>query len=192
MDDWTSALESGKQVDVIYLDLQKAFDKVPHARLLSKLNSYGIIGKIFENFLSNRRQCVYLRGSQSGWIDISSGVPQGSVLGLFLFIVYINDLPEVVSSDLYMFADDTKLYRTTSSESDCDILQQDLNNVMDWGKRWLTNFNLHKCKSLSFGIQVNIQNIYSMLSDTEEDHYLDRVEEERDLGVLFLEVRQSH
>ena len=76
-----------------------------------------------------------LRGSQSGWIDISSGVPQGSVLGPFLFIVYINDLPEVVSSDLYMFADDRKLYRTISSESDCDILQQDLNNVMDWGKK---------------------------------------------------------
>ena len=86
-------------------------------------------------------------GSQSDWINISSGVPQGSVLGPFLFIVYINDLPEIVSSDLYMFADDTKLYRTITSELDCDILQQDLNNVMDWGRKWLTNFNLHKCKS---------------------------------------------
>ena len=85
-----------------------------------------------------------------------------------------------------MVADDTKLYRTISSESDCDILQQDLNNAMDWGKKWLTNFNLHKCRSLSFGIQVNIQNIYSMLSDTEEDHYLDRVEEERDLARCFI------
>ena len=126
-----------------------------------------------------------LRGSQSDWINISSGVPQGSVLGPFLFIVYINDLPEVVSSDLYMFADDTKLYRTITSELDCDILQQDLNNVMDWGRKWLTNFNLHKCKSLSFGIQVKIKNIYSMLSNTAEDHHLERVEEERDLGVLF-------
>ena len=94
LDEWTSALESGKQVDVIYLDLQKAFDKVPHARLLSKLKSYGITGKLLqwiENFLFNRRQCVRLRGSQSDWINISSGVPQGSVLGPFLFIVYIND-----------------------------------------------------------------------------------------------------
>ena len=60
-----------------------------------------------------------------------------------------------------MFADDTKLYRTITSELDCDILQQDLNNVMDWGRKWLTNFNLHKCKSLSFGIQVKIKNIYT-------------------------------
>ena len=79
LDDWSSALESGHQVDVIYLDLQKAFDKVPHARLLSKLESYGISGKLLQwikHFLSNRRQCVRLRGSQSDWIDISSGVPQ--------------------------------------------------------------------------------------------------------------------
>ena len=99
-------------MDVIYLDLQKAFDKVPHTRLLSKLKSYGITGKLLQ------------------WIEnISGGVTQGSVLGPFLFIVYINDLPEIVSSDLYMFADDTKLYRTITSELDCDILQQDLNNV---------------------------------------------------------------
>ena len=165
LDDWTSALELGHQVDVIYLDLQKAFDKVPHARLLSKLKSYGIGGKLLqwiENFLSNRRQCVHLRGSKSDWINIISGVPQGSVLGPFLFIVYVNDMPNVVSSDLYMFVDDTKLYRTITSESDCNILQQNLNNVIDWGNMWLTNFNLHKSKVLSFGIQVNVRNMYSM------------------------------
>ena len=119
LDDWTSALELGHQVDVIYLDLQKAFDKICNARLLSKLKSYGIGGKLLqwiENFLSNRRQCVHLRGSKSDWINIFSGVPQGSVLGPFLFIVYVNDMPNVVSSDLYMFADDTKLYRTITSE----------------------------------------------------------------------------
>ena len=83
-----------------------------------------------------------------------------------------------------MFADDTKLYRTIRSESDCDILQQDLNSVMDWGKRWLTNFNLHKCKVLSFGMQATIKRKYVMLSSG-EDHQLNRVEEEKDLGVLF-------
>ena len=83
-----------------------------------------------------------------------------------------------------MFADDTKLYSTITSEI-CDILQQDLNNVIDWGRKWLTNFNLHKCKSLSFGIQINFKNIYSMLSDSAEDHHLKRVEEERDLVFLF-------
>ena len=128
LDDWTSALELEHQVDVIYLDLQKAFDKVPHARLLSKLESYGIGGKLLqwiENFLSNRRQCVHLRGSKSDWINIFSGVPQRSILGPFLFIIYVNDMPNVVSSDLYTFADDTKLYRTITSESDCNILQKD-------------------------------------------------------------------
>ena len=127
---------------------------------------------------------MHLRGSKSDWINIFSGVPQGSVLGPFLFIVYVNDMPNVVSSDLYMFADDTKLYRTITSESDCNILQQDLNNVIDWGNMWLTNFNLHKCKVLSFGIQVSVRNIYSM-SCTSEEHLLDGIEEENDLGVLF-------
>ena len=187
LDDWISALESGYQVDVIYLDLQKAFDKVPHARLISKLKSYGIGGillKWIEDFLSDRRQCVHLRGSQSDWIDITSGVPQGSVLGPFLFVAYVNDLPDSVSSKLYMFADDTKLYRTITSELDCHILQQDLNNVMNWGRTWLTNFNLHKCKVLSFGIKVPIKSIYMMLC-SDQRHQLDRVEEEKDLGVLF-------
>ena len=128
LDDWSSASELGHQVDVIYLDLQKAFDKVPHARLLSILEPYGIGGKLLqwiENFLSNRRQCVHLHRSKSDWINIFSGVPQGSVLGPFLFIVHVNDMPNVkkVSSDLYMFADDTKLYHTITSESDCNILQ---------------------------------------------------------------------
>ena len=82
------------------------------------------------------------------------------------------------------FANDIKLYHTITSESDCNILQQNLNNIMDWGTMWLTSFNLHKCKVLSLGIQVNYKNICSMLS-TGEDHQLDGVEEEKDLGVLF-------
>ena len=95
-----------------------------------------------------------LRGSQSDLENISNGVPQGSILGPLLFIVPIKDFPDVVSSELYMFADDTKLYLTITSKSDCDILQQDVNNIMDWGRTSLTDFNLHKCKVLSFGIST--------------------------------------
>ena len=89
-----------------------------------------------------------LRGCLSDWIDITSGVPQGSVLGPVLFIAYVNDLPDSVLSSLFMFADDTKLYRAITSEFDCDILQHDLDNIADWGRTWLTNFNQHKCNLL--------------------------------------------
>ena len=88
---------------------------MPHRRLLSNLRSYGVAGKLFdwiENFLSNRKQRVCIRGSFSEWVNIASGVPQGSVLGPTLFIIFVNDMPDVVNSMLLMFADDTKLYRT--------------------------------------------------------------------------------
>ena len=118
MEDWTYAIECGKSVDVIYLDFSKAFDRVPHARLISKLLGYGIDGlllKWIDNFLRDRKQRVCVRGSYFGWCSVSSGVPQGSVLGPVLFIIYVNDLLEVVQSKVWMFADDTKIYCTISS-----------------------------------------------------------------------------
>jgi len=113
MEDWTNIIDSGALVDIIYLDFQKAFDHIPHNRLLSKVKSYGIEGNLLKwihNFLTNRKQQVNVRGSYSNWTNTTSGVPQGSVLGPILFLVFVNDLPEVVSSMLYMFSDDTKLY----------------------------------------------------------------------------------
>ena len=101
---------------------------MPHRRLLSKLRSYGVAGKLFEwieNFLSNRTQRVCIRGSFSEWVNITSGVPQGSVLGPILFIIFVNDMPDVVNSMLLMFADDTKLYRTITSVHDSNALQQE-------------------------------------------------------------------
>ena len=121
MEDWTHAIECGKSVDVIYLDYSKAFDRVPHARLISKLLGYGIDGvllKWIKDFLTNRKQHICVRGSYSSWCNVTSGVPQGSVLGPILFIIYVNDLPEVVQSKLWMFADDTKIYYTISSNED--------------------------------------------------------------------------
>ena len=98
-------------MDAIYLDFSKAFDSVPHRRLLLKLEAYGIKGSLLrwlESFLTGRRQRVAVNGNLSSWAPVDSGVPQGSVLGPLLFICYVNDMPEVVHSALRMFADDTK------------------------------------------------------------------------------------
>ena len=115
LDTLTRELEGGNPVDVIYLDFQKAFDSVPHLRLLNKLQSYGISGKLLawiKAFLTDRKQQVVLEGCYSEWTDVACGVPQGSVLGPLLFLVYVNDLPDVVQCDIKLFADDTKLYTT--------------------------------------------------------------------------------
>ena len=102
----------GEPVDVIFIDFAKAFDSVPHKRLLVKLQSYGIHGKLLEwirSFLNNRRKRVHVDGVYSEWAHVKSGVPQGSVLGPILFVLYINDMPKVVENTCKLFADDAKL-----------------------------------------------------------------------------------
>ena len=109
MNDWTSSLDKGYATDVIYFDFSKAFDSVPHVRLLSKLKAYGIDGpllKWFKSFLVGRRQCVRITGTLSSWTQVKSGVPQGSILGPLLFTLYVNELPSLVSSSVVMFSDD--------------------------------------------------------------------------------------
>ena len=110
---WSELLDSGAPIDVIYLDFRKAFDTVPHQRLIRKLKAYGITGKLLNwisDFLSGREQRVVVNGNLSSWASILSGIPQGSVLGPILFVVFINDLPDVVRSSVKIFADDTKLF----------------------------------------------------------------------------------
>ena len=131
LDKWTEALDNGEQIESIYMDFQKAFDTVPHRRLLRKLQSYGIKGKLLrwlQDFLSNRQQKVKVNRSLSSATSILSGIPQGSVLGPMLFIFFINDLPDDIKSEVLLFADDTKLYRKidpTKDDGD-DELQRDL------------------------------------------------------------------
>ena len=134
LNNWSLSLDEHLSTDVVYFDFSKAFDSVPHARLLLKLQAYGINGQLlkwFESFLTGRRQCVKINSASSSWTQVSSGVPQGSVLGPLLFVLYINELPSLVSSQLLMFADDIKLYRCIRSPKDCLILQNDINILLD-------------------------------------------------------------
>ena len=137
------------QVDVILLDFAKAFDKVPHKRLLLKLDHYGIRGSTYqwiESFLSDRHQCVVTGGTTSTYADVRSGVPQGTVLGPLLFLLFINDLPDnVESSDARLFADDCILFRAISTLADAQALQDDLLKLESWESDWQMSFNASKC-----------------------------------------------
>ena len=137
LDKWTKAIEQGESIDAIYLDFAKAFDMVPHQRLLVKLKGYGICGKVLQwiaAFLDGRCQRVIINGSKSSWSPVMSGIPQGSVLGPILFVCYVNDMPEVVDSPVHMFADDTKIYIQITTQSDQEILQTDLKQLEEWSK----------------------------------------------------------
>ena len=123
LEDWCKIIEQGDSVDVVYLDFRKAFDAVPHNRLLRKLHGYGVAGKLLrwiEAFLSGRKQKVVVNGSHSDLVPVKSGVPQGSVLGPLLFLLYVNDIPSVVDCTAKMFADDTKVYSSVSMQSNTD------------------------------------------------------------------------
>ena len=111
----------------MFLDLAKAFDKVPHKRLLEKLKKHGISGsilKVIEDWLKDRRQRVCIKGRWSGWIRVWSGVPQGSVLGPVLFLIFINDLDQGIVSNILKFADDTKIFKEVRDNIDCEVLQR--------------------------------------------------------------------
>ena len=140
-----------KQTDVIIMDFAKAFDKVPHRRLLYKLEYYGIRGsthKWISSWLSERSQKVVLDGQASDPVPVLSGVPQGSVLGPVLFLIFINDLPENIRSSVRLFADDCVLYRNIKSPIDCQILQDDLNSLAQWETDWQMKLNIAKCHSM--------------------------------------------
>lgn len=173
----TSTLDRGQDVDGIYLDYAKAFDSVPHNRLILKLRGYGIEGNLIkwiQCFLTDRTQKVSIRGSQSSSVPVTSGVPQGSVLGPLLFILYVNEIPEIVKSKMYMYADDSKLLNESRNHR---TIQQDLEILSNWSKTWLLKFNEQKCKTIHFG---SGEETYS-LNGIE----LENSEAEVDLGVTI-------
>ncbi len=185
MDAWTEALDAAEPVDAIYLDFAKAFDSVPHERLIHKLHMYGIQGEVLawiEQFLKGRRQRVRVNESVSTWEAVTSGIPQGSVLGPVLFVIFINDLPECVNSLVEMFADDTKIYSPLKGDTDRTSLQQDLHSLTDWAKTWQLRFNETKCKTLHLG-NNNPNYDYAMRDETGDEVTLETTELEKDLGV---------
>lgn len=181
---WTRLLDAGLGIDVIYLDYRKAFDTVPHRRLLLKLASYGFGSNLINwirSFLLNRRMRVIVDGEASDWVDVMSGVPQGSVLGPLLFILFVNDLPQWIMSDMKMFADDTKMWHEIKNCDDAQALQNDLNRLTEWSKLWLLEFNSDKCKVMHLGHRLDTD--YFLTKGT-QTHKLDSTEDERDLGIM--------
>ena len=185
LENWTKIIDEGGTIDTIYMDYMKAFDKVPHKRLNHKIDKYGIIGKVgrwIEEFLKNRRQHVVVNGKSSSWQNVTSGIPQGSVIGPVLFILYINDLPDSLKygSNVYLFADDTKIYKNITSENDCKLLQKDLDILADWSNKWLLRFHPDKCKVLEIGTKAKRKFEYKLHGQN-----LAHVTSEKDIGVII-------
>ncbi|KAI8510749.1 hypothetical protein Bbelb_116650 [Branchiostoma belcheri] len=151
VDEVSAALESGNQEDLLVLDFSKAFDKVSHSLLVHKLRHYGIDGKVnawIHEFLSNRKQAVIVNGAMSTYVPVESGVPQGSVLGPSLFLLFINDLPAGLTSSSRLFADDTACHKLVKVARDQDHLQDDLDKLAEWEQRWNMCFHPQKCVTL--------------------------------------------
>ena len=130
LDKVTSYVDTGNDVDVVFLDFAKAFDKVPYMRLLQKLKSHGTDGKLLRwitYWLSSRTQRVCVNGMLSDWKVVLSGVPQGSVLGPMLFLIFINELDYDITNWVLKFADDTKIFGPVCNQSDYMKFQEDLN-----------------------------------------------------------------
>ena len=154
-----NSMDAGGETRAIALDISKAFDKVWHAGLLHKLKSYGVVGPILgilESFMIERSLKVVLDGQSSPLFCINAGVPQGSVLGPTLFLVFINDLPDGMLSRIGIYADDTTLYSSLGKSGifekveSAGELERDLSDIVEWGNRWLVTFNATKTKLLSF------------------------------------------
>ena len=146
-------VDKSVQCDIVYTDFSKAFDTVSHEYLILKLKSFGISGNLlnwFKSYLSGRKQRVVLDGVKSSWINVTSGVPQGSILGPLLFLIYINDLPDVLRFGTpLLFADDAKIFANVQSVTECQAIQKDLDALYNWCVKWKLDINALKCKVLS-------------------------------------------
>ncbi|MCG8034058.1 MAG: reverse transcriptase family protein [Candidatus Thiodiazotropha taylori] len=180
------ALDSGKEVRAVFCDISKAFDRVWHRGLLHKLQVAGVTENIlawFENYLANRKQRVVLPGTDSQWVYIKAGVPQGSILGPLLFLLFINDIVIEIGSNIRLFADDTSLYIVVENPSTAaDCLNTDLVRITNWAATWLVSFNPVKTEALLVSRKRN-KPIHPPLFM--QDHQITEVESHKHLGIYL-------
>ena len=180
-------MDKKNDVHSIYTDFRKAFDTVPFNLLIHKLNRrFGIFHnelKWFESYLDNRYQRVVLHGIESAWVRVTSGVPQGSILGPLLFVMYIDDLSEICeNSESLFFADDSKLFRFISCIADCLKLQFDLDKVYEWTTTWKIQLHLDKCYFICFSNRRKNRISFSYCFGS---HVIESVDTVKDLGIYF-------
>lgn len=187
--DWSVTLNRRLSVDVIYIDFRKAFDSVSHPKLITKLNSVGISGNLLNwitAFLTNRTQCVKVADRMSNKLPVTSGVPQGSVLGPTLFVIFINDIVEILADlnvNMKLFADDVKMYSVVDVDMSSD-LQTACNRLVQWAEIWQMSVAIQKCNVL------RVSNRKTELLQPHRAYCLDSIplkweNDCRDLGVLI-------
>ena len=179
-------LDKNIQTDIIYLDFAKDFDSVDHGIILAKLKQLGVCGRIlewFKDYLTDRTQRVVIDGVASSWSSVTSGVPQGSILGPLLFVLFINDLPNIIpeDSDAALYADDAKTFRKITRDVDAQHLQQTLTHLTTWNNTNNIKFNASKWKVLTVSSKKKPITFAYHLGSTNLHH----VQEEKDLGVIM-------
>ena len=182
---FTEALDRQKDIRVVFCDISKAFDRVWHIGLLAKLSRVGITGNLlqwFQNYLANRKQRVVVNGQSSSWASVLAGVPQGSVLGPLLFLIYINDITsEVQSSEVRLFADDTILYIFIDNPiQSAQALNDDLARISQWAREWLVKFSAPKTKTMTISRKRKHQHAPPLIMNNVT---LDEVPSYKHLGV---------
>ena len=190
----TDLADDSIPVTMIYTDLRKAFDSVPHDLLLTKLEAYGIKGKnlkLLRSYLANRKQRVVINDTASEYADVESGVPQGGVLSGILFSLYINDLPEVLKTcKVSLYADDAKLYAPVLNASDIKLIQDDIDALMKWCKIWRLSMSTEKCFFLHFKPIHSKNTIEPKFKMNDQD--LERRSQAEDLGITVSDDLKFH
>ena len=179
------AFDSKSWLDAVYLDISKAFDSVPHMKLLYKLHLFGITGNLwgwFQQYLLGRYHCVDINNHLSDYLPVLSGVPQGSILGPLLFVIYINDLPQSIKDSLvFLFADDARCFRQISSSFDSFLLQSDIHHLEAWKDAWSLKFNVKK----SLVVQFSAKPLTSGSNYFLDNQCLHNSSVHKDLGIFM-------